>query len=218
MSPYFGKNSSNWTDMSDYVVHFTRAYDGTGAYDNMISILANQVIKARNPFGLARNKAPIPKTQHATCFSEVPLHLLSRLAKARSEYGIVFRKDTIIHRGGNPIMYAYKDHEVTNALKILVELAAYDSENPIWSVTPFVDAPGDYTTGKYFFEWEREWRKLGEFKFAEVDVEFLVIPSALHEAARAFFDNAKADNLGPCYDCPFIDPYWKIEKIKPLLL
>ena len=61
-------------------------------------------------------------------------------------------------------------------------------------------------------------KKLGDFKFAEVDVEFLVVPSALHEAARAFFDNAKADNLGPCYDCPFIDPYWKIEKIKPLLL
>ena len=80
-----------------------------------------------------------------------------------------------------------------------------------------MDAPGDYSTGNYFFEWEREWRKLGDFKFTEVDVEFLVAPSALHEAARAFFDNAKADNLGPCYDCPFIDPYWKIEKIKPLL-
>jgi hypothetical protein len=42
MSPIFGENSSNWTDMSDYVVHFTRAYDGRSAYDNMISILANQ--------------------------------------------------------------------------------------------------------------------------------------------------------------------------------
>ena len=32
--------------MSDYVVHFTRAYDGRSAYDNMISILANQVKKS----------------------------------------------------------------------------------------------------------------------------------------------------------------------------
>ncbi len=217
MSPYFGENSPGWTDMSDYVVQFARYYGGKSAYDNMLSILASRVIKARNPFGLVRENAPIPETQWAACFSEVPVHLLSRLAKARSEYGIVFRKDIIIHRGGNPIMYAYKEHEVTSALKAIVKAAAGDSKNPIWKITPFVDAPGDYPTGKYFFEWEREWRKLGDFKFFEDEVQFLVIPAELHNAARGFFDHARTENLGPCYECPFIDPYWKREKIKPLL-
>lgn len=116
-SPFFGENKSNWTDMSDYVVHFAKDYDQKSAYDNMLSILGSRVIKARNPFGLVREKAPDPKSQRVACFSEVPLHRLRRLAEARSEYGIVFRKDFVVHRGANPIMYAYKDHDVTAALK-----------------------------------------------------------------------------------------------------
>src|ERR1700760_42213 len=110
VSPVFGKSKSNWTDMSDYVVHFARDYAEKSAYDNMLSILGSSVIKARNPFGLVREKAPDPKSQHVACFSEIPLHRLRRLAEARSEYGIVFRKDFVIHQGANPIMYAYKDH------------------------------------------------------------------------------------------------------------
>jgi hypothetical protein len=70
---------------------------------------------------------------------------------------------------------------------------------------------------KYFFEWEREWRKVGNYTFTTEEVEFLIIPENLHEVARGFFKNAKAENLGPCYDCPFIDPYWPLKKIKPLL-
>lgn len=116
-SPFFGENKSNWTDMSDYVVHFARDYEKKSAYENMLSILGRRIIKARNPFGFMRDKAPAPKSQRVACFSEVPLHRLRRLAEVRSEYGIVFRKDFVIHRGANPIMYAYRDHDVTAALK-----------------------------------------------------------------------------------------------------
>lgn len=55
-SPFFGENKSNWTDMSDYVVHFAKDYDQKSAYDNMLSILGSRVIKARNPFGLVRER------------------------------------------------------------------------------------------------------------------------------------------------------------------
>jgi hypothetical protein len=34
---------------------------------------------------------------------------------------------------------------------------------------------------------------------------------------RGSFRSAKAENFGPCYECPFIDPYWFLKKIKPLL-
>jgi hypothetical protein len=43
------------------------------------------------------------------------------------------------------------------------------------------------------------------------------IPEHLHKAAKAFFKNAHDENLGPAYDCPFIDAHWKRKKIKPLL-
>src|ERR1700758_2934833 len=119
------------------------------------------------------------------------------------------------HRKANPIFYAYKDHNVLLALKELMNAAKHDAANPIWTITPFVDAPGDYGKRKYFFEWEREWRKIGHYEFTVDEVEFLVIPEALHDAARSFFENAKTENLGPCYECPFIDPYWPLKKIKP---
>lgn len=124
MSAYFGKNLLEWTDMSDFVVHFTREYGGKSAYDNMLSILANKVIKAKNSFGMAKSIAPDHDSQMTVCFSEVPLHRLIRLAKARSDYGIVFRKDSVIHRKGNPILYAYKDHPALTALRKLAKSAA----------------------------------------------------------------------------------------------
>jgi hypothetical protein len=84
-------------------------------------------------------------------------------------------------------------------------------------VTPFIDAPGVYFHGSYFFEWEREWRKVGDFKFSTDDVAFLIIPEHQHQAAAAFFANARVENSGPAYDCPFIDAHWKRKKIKSLL-
>lgn len=216
-SSFFGENSPTWTDMSDYVVHFAKDNRDKDAYTNMLGILSNRVIRARNPFGICRKKAPDPLSQNAVCFSEIPLHLLGRLADKRSEYGIVFRKDFVIHRNGNPILYAYKDQTVANAIKKLIAVAGNDAAHPIWEVTPFIDAPGAYSNGFYFFEWEREWRKLGDFIFAPDDVAFLIIPEHLHKAAKAFFKNAHDENLGPAYDCPFIDAHWKRKKIKPLL-
>jgi len=37
-STFFGENSPTWTDMSDYLVHFTKPYKGKDAYANMLSI------------------------------------------------------------------------------------------------------------------------------------------------------------------------------------
>jgi hypothetical protein len=216
-SAFFGENSPAWADMSDYVVHFTKPYEGKDPYFKMMGILCQRIIYARNPFGAWRNKAPDISSQKAACFSEIPLHLLSRLAEKRSEFGIVFKKDFVIHRNGNPVFYAYKDQTAANAVKKLVEIAENDGTNPIWEVTPFIDAPGVYTSGTYFFEWEREWRKVGDFKFSTDDVEFLIIPETQHKKAKAFFINAHLENLGPHYDCPLIDAHWEWEKIKPLL-
>lgn len=159
MSSFFGENSPTWTGMSDYVVHFAKDYQGRKAYDNMLGILSNRVIRARNPFGIARTKAPDIASQKAVCFSEVPLHLLGRLADKRSEYGVGFGKAFVIHRKGNPILYAYKDQSVATAIQKLVAAFGDDTDSPIWEVTPFIDMQGAYPNGSYFFEWEREWRK-----------------------------------------------------------
>ena len=46
------------------------------------------------------------------------------------------------------------------------------------------------------------------------DVACLIIPEELHSAAVGFFETAKAENTGPAYEWPFIDPYWSRKKVE----
>jgi hypothetical protein len=69
----------------------------------------------------------------------------------------------------------------------------------------------------YLYEWEREWRHVGDLDFSETDPAFLIIPEDLHETARDFFHSAKIDDVGPSYECPFIDPYWGEDRITAAL-
>lgn len=213
----FGTAKPGWTDMSDHLVHFAKDVPATNAYDVMLTILGSGRLRAFSPFGFARNGAPDPSSQKAVCFSETPLHLLERIAQHRSAYGIVFRKDFIMSKGGNPIWYAYKDQPVTSAFQALVKAAGPNPHHPIWKVTPFVDRPGAYETASYFYEHEREWRVVGDVFFKTSDVAFLVIPEDSHEAARDFFIAAHEDQVGPNYDCPYIDARWSLEKITAAL-
>jgi hypothetical protein len=201
--------------MSNYVVHFTREYEGKSAFDNMLGILSDSRIEARSTFGVGRYQATDPTTQRAVCFSEIPLGLLKRLADRRSsEYGIVFAKNFIIKQGGNPILYAYKNNPLYDGIQALIAEAVTKADGSVWKVTPFVDAPGTYGDRKYFFEWEREWRKLDDLIFKEGDVTALILPEHLHERARGFFKGAASKNAGPSYEHhAFIDANWDSERI-----
>ena len=208
----------SWHDMSDYAVHFTKAYKGRSAYDNMLGILSGGSLRARNAFGIARRKAP-RGTQHAVCFSEIPMHLASRLAKRRGPYGIGFTKEFLLKRGGAPVWYAERGSVAALAVDALVAdgLASGNPAAPIWTVTPFIDSPGLYGSSSYRFEWEREWRHIGDLRFAVSDPAFLVIPESLHSSARGFFEEARDEHLGPCYECPFLDPGWDRARVRAAL-
>ncbi|KQN24732.1 hypothetical protein ASE88_16835 [Sphingomonas sp. Leaf38] len=196
--------------MSRYVVHFAKEGVSGTAYDNAISILYQRRIAAANAFGAGRKLAP---ARRSVCFSEVPLHHLKRLADVRGPHGIGFRKEFIVERGGGPILYAYKETSQAQAINEMVQAAAHDPNSPVWRVAPFVDLPGTYGSSTYLYEWEREWRHVGNLDFLVTDPTFLIIPESHHEAARDFFHSAKIENIGPSYECPFIDPYWGEERI-----
>ena len=208
---------TEWHDMSNFVVHFASEQDGQNAYDVVMSILGERNLRAASPFGIARNNAPDLTTQFAVCLSEVPLHLLARLAERRSSYGLGFTKQFILERGGGPIWYVEYESPSHHAIQDLIDTAR-SSDNPasnsIWAVTPFIDAPGDYPNGSYRFEWEREWRHVGDLGFETRDVEFLIVPEELHEAAEGFFYRAWRENIGPAYFCPIIDPYWDLDRVR----
>src|SRR5258706_5819179 len=153
--------NAEWHDMSDFVVHFTRGCGGRSAYDNMLGILGSGMLCARNGFGIARNNAPSRRSQQTVCFSEIPLHLVSRVAARRGNYGIGFTKALLLDRGGGPIWYVERGSPAANAVDTLVTLAQAGDPNVaahVWAITPFVDSPGNYANGSYRFEWEREWR------------------------------------------------------------
>lgn len=113
--------------------------------------------------------------------------------------------------------YIEKDSPLHDSLNLLIT-KALQTKNPkseaIWNLTPFIDIMGEYPSGKYRFEWEREWRFIGTFNFHESDVAFLIIPEELHSAAHIFFKDAVDGNSGPGYFCPYIDASWKIDKIQ----
>lgn len=209
-----GAIDPTWKDMSKYVVHFAKESKLSSAYDNAIGILYERRILAKNPFGAGRH---LPHAKRSVCFSEVPLHHLKRLADARGQHGIGFRKEFLVERGGGPILYAYKDTPQASAIKAMVHAATSDPAAPVWDLAPFVDLPGHYGVSSYLFEWEREWRHVGDLSFTEVDPAFLIIPEHLHDAARGFFASAKIEHIGPSYECPFIDPYWTEDQIKAAL-
>jgi hypothetical protein len=209
-----GAIEPSWSDMSRYVVHFAKAAPPKSAYDIAISILHARRVEARNAFGAGRHLAP---AKRSVCFSEVPLHHLKRMADVRGRHGIGFRKEFLVERGGGPILYAYKDTAHAKAVNALVHQAAKEPSSPVWEITPFVDLPGTYGKSKYLYEWEREWRHVGDLSFDETDPAFLIIPEDLHDAARDFFEAARFEHSGPSYVCPFIDPYWGEDKIEAAL-
>jgi hypothetical protein len=219
MMPY----RSEWQDMSDYVVHFTRETENNSTYDNAMSILGSRVLYAAHPFGIARNHIQNPdvvSAQQSVCFSEIPLHLLERLSRRRGGYGVGFTKEFILRRGGNPIWYVEHGSDIETALHEIIQRARTTHNSgaePIWELTPFIDARGNYPSGPYRFEWEREWRHVGDLHFEIEDVAFLIIPENLHDDARAFFQDALDENIGPAYFCPYIDIGWDFDRVRRAL-
>lgn len=211
--------NGTWDDMSDYVVHFTKADGDSSEYDVLMKILGGGCIRAMNPFGIARAWAPDLTSQRAVCFSEVPLHEVGRIAIRRnSKYGIGFTKDFLRNREGGPVWAVENQSSAALALHSLTESAIPNVEDPIWKLTPFIDFVGKFRNGKvYRFDWEREWRLTGDLLFETTDPAFLFIPEDLHERAREFFVNAARRHTGPSYPCPFLDPTWDKEMIRAAL-
>ena len=95
------RGNPNWRDMSEYAVHFTKATDRASAYDVMLSILWDGMIRAgAKALGAARQVPGLGDSQRSACFSEIPLDMLDRLIDRRSLYGIGFRQDFLTANGG----------------------------------------------------------------------------------------------------------------------
>jgi hypothetical protein len=200
--------------MSDFVVHFTRGGEGEDDSRNMFSIYWDHVLKPKKAFGVGKEVCPVPESQFAVCFSEIPPGDWARLKERRqTKYGIGFSKSFLISNGAGPIWYVWKVSPLWGVLKDMMRREASNPGADIWKLTPLIDAPGKYGSREYFFEWEREWRHVGEFAFKPEDVAFLLIPEEFHEDARTFFKGHRDEHTGPPYLCPYVDPTWDGDRI-----
>ncbi|MGF1758761.1 abortive infection system antitoxin AbiGi family protein [Photobacterium sagamiensis] len=186
-------------DISEYLIHLVGKDD---SYNQIMSILSAGVIKAKKSFGF---KSFLHKKK-SICFSEIPPKYLAKLVKRRSNFGIAFKKQKLLGSGAQRVWYVDKGSVQHNALNQLYNLSTEDIEHQLEVIFPFIDIAGEYENSSYQFQWEREWRLLGDFCFKPDDVAFLIIPANRHQDARGFFNYAEAENLGPNYQCRYIDP------------
>src|SRR4051794_38181365 len=116
-----------YQDMSPWLVHFTtpdreqpredplregwidglldflerRRREDTTGYWNSLSILGSGHIRPfADPHGAAKDIPELADRHRSVALSEIPLHLLDRLIKHRSLYGIGFRQEVLIGKGG----------------------------------------------------------------------------------------------------------------------
>jgi len=115
------------TDLSTFVIHWTRDYEGVPARENLKTILASHNIEARNPMGVGhrtlqrlRDAGALSEvdyetskqSQHVVCFTETPLeHAWSFVCNIGNRtyklqpFGLAFRKKRARQMGINPIWY-----------------------------------------------------------------------------------------------------------------
>jgi hypothetical protein len=154
------------------------------------------------------------------CFSEIPLDMLDRLIDRRSLYGVGFSKAFIVSNGGGPLWYLDNEGEQAPIIRAQIAervAAGVNPDDPFWRLMPFINSPGNYHGRPYRFEWEREWRVIGEMSFHQDDIAFLFLPEEDHERARQFFADVEVENRGPAYFCPYIDARWSMDCIQHAL-
>jgi hypothetical protein len=119
-------------------------------------------------------------------------------------------------KNGAPIWYL--DADGKQARLVNQQIAQRVSEgvdpaDPFWRLTPLIDHPKEGG----LFEWEREWRVMGEMPFDINDVAFLFLPATERPVADQFFRDVAEENRGPSYLCPYLDPTWERPRIRKAL-
>jgi hypothetical protein len=199
------------TDLSTFLVHFTRSHNHRSARDNLVSILRDRRIEARSVYGMAGSlveRCPaLGDDQKTVCFTETPLEhawMMCSPIEGRSiqfpGYGIAFTKTFARRRGANPVWYlditprGGRDW-LTVPIDQLLDQAVQDATPPrattpdleelaaapILRLTPFIEQMGNPSGRRKEFWWEREWRHVGDLTFGTDDIVVVFAPEDEHD-------------------------------------
>lgn len=227
------------TDLSTFLVHFTKDTGGRTARDNLLSIADARVIEARRPLGMGADLdeylRSTPATQRVACFSETPLEhswMMVREIQGRKEsfhrYGVVFTKSFCRRNGCNPVWYLdiTRGHnwltepireQVTRAVTASTDVSgAIDrkllADQPVLRITPFIEQMGKPNGTRKEFWWEREWRHAGHFDFrTPKHVVALLAPEDEHDVLAS--EVADLSYSWRTREVPLLDPDWGLERM-----
>lgn len=222
-------------DLSRFLVHLTRDYDNVVARENLISILNDKTILAKNAHCLVMHKLGmmdfsqrLQEEFYTVCFTETPLPQIKQLTKEiegrrikLSPYGLVFWKDELFNKGASPAIYI--NAKGTSVSKFLMD----EFESIFKGITTFKrlrDKEAHYKNIVHYyslinvvkdehdFMWEREWRHHGNFEFKYSNVVAIIAPSP--ERFKQLCEENCTKQLQRYLDrIPFISPDWTYEEL-----
>lgn len=185
-------------DISRFLVHLNRDYGGSSAKNNLINILQDRTIYARNAHCLVMHKIKrmgfsdlLKKKFNTVCFTETPLtqikQLISDIEGRRirlKPYGIIFWKDDLFERGSSPAVYI--NAKGTSIDKFLLDEFDIIFKN-VKTLKKFKRVEAEHyenivhyyslinvVKDEHDFMWEREWRHHGDFKFRYRDIVAII--------------------------------------------
>jgi hypothetical protein len=182
---------------SRYLAHFTK---GENAYENIISILRDGIIRAGN----------LPWTNRpAVCFTECPWSSLLKHTRYYSPYGVGFGKHHVFAAGGGPAYYVRADLFETQEW----EEEIYPFVTPFWPpYRPQHLRTEEYLGGKSVdYSHEREWRVPRDFRFDIHRLSFIILDT-YEDMAR--FPRELKDAIGRDKFI-LMEVYRKIEELWP---
>ena len=230
------KNPKRREDISKFLVHLTRCYEGSDPAENLVSILRSRRMEARNAHCLFKHEparlgfSPVLTSEFkTTCFTEAPLGQIRRLVGqipgrqiALEPYGLVFPKDTLLEKGANPAIYL--NAKGTKLREYLLARFRSDFES-ITTLKRFKQEQQDYYRSiiQYYslmniisdthdFMWEREWRYNGHLSFRYMDLTAIIAadPDDFEARCKGSLSNEKFKYIQMV---PIISPYWHYEDI-----
>lgn len=175
-------------DLSPYLVHLTRDFEGNEAKDNLISMLNFAKIEARNVDAYFKYslKQEFKKYFKVLSLTETPLKQLHHLTKIPYKrkinlkpYGIAFPKSDLINKNAAPVYYIYNeqqknffDHLLENFIESMQVEGAQIENSVFLSVGPFLKRIYE----REDFHWEKEWKVRGDLLF-DFDNIVIIVPN-----------------------------------------
>ncbi len=226
----------NRDDLSRFLVHLSRKYEGDSARKNLISILKSRRIEARNSHCLFQPKiqnigfsSKLKKQFNTVCFTETPLNQLRHLVREipgrqiqLRPYGLVFWKQDLLKNGANPAVYinaqtgslrGFLLHEFNRHFENLTQYRSfrkkYGAEAD--SIIHYYSLV-NIISRRIDFSWEREWRFKGHLDFHFNQLVAIILPDPDKHRSK-FLHDLSSTRRRTIEKIPLISPEWSYEQL-----